>query len=399
MNNNKTLNLKKDFPIFENSKLVYLDSASTSQKPKVVIDAVKNFYEKENANIHRGIYALSEKATINYEEVREKVAKLINANCEEEIIFTKGTTESLNLLAYSLDLQKGDEIILTEMEHHSNLVPWQQLAKRKGVVVKYIPINKEGILDLDVFKKLLTERTKVVSVVHVSNVLGTVNPIKEIIKLAHSKGAVCIIDAAQSVGSMKVDVQELDCDFLAFSGHKILGPTGTGVLYGKKKLLARMEPFLYGGDMIREVSLGGCSWNDLPWKFEAGTPNIAGVIGLGKAIGYIIEVGVEKIEGHKLELVDYAVMELSKVEGITIYGPKVKSGVISFTVNGVPPHDMATLLDREGIAVRAGVHCAMPLVKKLGVSGTVRASFHVYNTKEDVDALIKGVEKARRVFG
>ncbi len=396
--------IKNDFPIFKRKihgkSLVYLDSASSSQKPKQVIEALSSYYEKMHANIHRGIYTLSEEATLAYEDAHRKVARLINAKFKE-IIFTKNTTESINLLAYSLglELNKGDEILLTEMEHHANLVPWQQIAKRVGAVVKFIKVNKEGELIVD--EKLFTKKTKIVSVVHISNVLGTINPIEKIISLGHKVGAKVIIDAAQSIPHISFDVKALDADFVAFSSHKMLGPTGIGVLYGKQELLEQMTPFLYGGDMIKEVTLENTTFNDLPWKFEAGTPNIAGGIAFGAAVEYLMNIGMHNIEQHDKELLKYAHEQLSKVKGITIYGPKdlnKKSAIIAFNFEDIHPHDISSILDTEGIAIRGGHHCAMPLMKVLGIQSSCRLSLYLYNTPEDIDALVKALEKVRKVF-
>ncbi len=396
--------IKNDFPIFQRKihgkPLVYLDSAASSQKPKQVIQALSNYYEKMHANIHRGIYTLSEEATLAYEDAHRKVARLINAKFKE-IIFTKNTTESINLLAYSLglELKKGDEILLSEMEHHANLVPWQQIAKRVGAVVKFLKVNKDGELIVD--DKLFTNKTKIVSVAHISNVLGTINPIKEIIIKAHKIGAKVIIDAAQSIPHMPVDVKELNADFVAFSGHKMLGPTGIGVLYGKQELLEQMTPFLYGGDMIKEVTLETSTFNDLPWKFEAGTPNIAGGIAFGVAIEYLMNIGMHNIEQHDKELLQYAQQQLSKVKGITLYGPKdlkKKACIIAFNFEDIHPHDVSSILDTEGIAIRGGHHCAMPLMKALGIQASCRLSLYLYNTPEDIDALVKALEKVRKVF-
>lgn len=396
--------LKKDFPILQREvygkKLVYLDSAATAQKPRQVLEAMEHFSTTSYANIHRGIYKLGEEATLQYEAVRQKVARFIGAQVEE-IIFTKSATEASNLLATTLaeQLQEGDEVLLTEMEHHSNLVPWQQAARRKKLVLKFIPVTAEGTLDLKAARELCTARTKIVSVVHISNVLGTINPVKELMALAHENGAIGIIDTAQSAAHLPIDVKELNCDFLFFSAHKMGGPTGVGVLYGKKKLLEKMDPFLFGGDMIKEVSLYGATWNDVPWKFEAGTPNIIGVIGLGATIEYLQQQGMENIAQHTKALRNKAWEELENISGVKVYGPREGSAAVSFTIAGIPPHDVASLLDREGIAVRAGNHCAMPLVNKLGVpTGTVRASFFVYNTKNDVAALVAAVKKAQEVF-
>jgi len=387
---------KQDFPILKNG-LIFLDNSATTQKPRKVIEAVTEYYENENANVHRGIYKLAQKATLQYEKAHEVVAKFIGAEFEE-VIFTKGATEGLNLLAYSLgkNLKEGDEIVLTEMEHHSNLVPWQQIATDKGAVLKFIPVTKEHRLDMGKAKELITNKTKIVSVVHMSNVLGTINPVKEIAELAHKVGAVMIVDAAQSVPHMKVNVKELNCDFLVFSGHKMCGPTGIGVLYGRKELLEKMQPFLYGGDMIREVSFEKSTWNDLPWKFEAGTPNMAGAAGLMAAIEYLQEIGMENITTHGQNLTRYALERLSKIPRLTIVGPtnaENRGPVISFNIEGMHPHDVSELLDKANIAVRGGFHCAMPLFSKLGIDGSIRASFYLYNTTEDVDRLFEAVLK------
>tara|TARA_Y100000310_G_scaffold341089_1_gene439067 strand:- start:7720 stop:8931 length:1212 start_codon:yes stop_codon:yes gene_type:complete len=397
--------IRKDFPILDvkvhGKPLVYLDSAATSQKPKVVIDAVKDYYENYNANIHRSIHKLGEEATKAYEEAHKKVSDFINADFEE-VIFTKSTTESLNLLAYSLtnNLKEGDEIVISVAEHHSNFVPWQQLALKKNLKLKFIEINKDGTLNEESIKESITEKTKIVSVTHVSNVLGTVNDVKEIAKIAHENNALLIVDAAQSVPHMKVDVKDLGADFLAFSGHKMLGPTGIGVLYGKKELLEKMDPFLYGGEMIKEVTFENTKFNDLPWKFEAGTMNIAQGIGLGAAIDYLNQIGMENIENYEKELVKYAMEKLSEIKEVEIYGPSAdkRSGLIAFNIKGVHAHDTAQILDGEGIAVRAGHHCAMPLASKLGIAASARASFYLYNTKEEVDKLIEGIKKVIKVF-
>ncbi len=398
--------IRKDFPILNRKvhgkPLIYLDNAATSQKPKQVIDAISDYYNSYNANIHRGIHKLSEEATLAYEKAHEKTAEFIGAGGMEEIVFTKNTTESLNLLAYSLTLglKKGDEIVLTQMEHHSNIVPWQQLAKQRGLAVKYININEEGQLDAKSISESITKKTKIVSATHASNVMGTINPIKEIAKIAHENNALMIVDGAQSVPHMKVNVKDLNCDFLAFSGHKMLGPTGIGVLYGKKELLEKMPPFLYGGDMIREVKFDDATFNDLPWKFEAGTPNIAAGIGLGAAVDYLNKVGMDAIRRHDKELTEYAMEILNEIDGISIYGPKDERGaVVSFNINSVHSHDVSEILDSEGIAIRAGHHCCMPLMKLLNVQGTARASFYLYNTKEEINKLAEGIKKVKKIFG
>ncbi len=399
--------IRKDFPILKQKihgkPLVYLDNSATAQKPHVVIDAVTKYYQESNANIHRGVYKLSEQATRAYEQAHEKVARFINA-LPEEVIFTKGTTEGLNLLAYSLSqqLSKGDEIVLTQMEHHSNLVPWQQLAKQKELVLKFIPLTKDFLLDMHAARTIITSKTKIVSLTHISNVLGTVNPVREIAGLAHQYGALCIVDGAQSIPHIPINVKELDCDFFACSGHKMYGSTGIGVLYGKKHLLERMQPFLYGGGMISEVRFEDSTWNELPWKFEAGTPPIAEGIALGTAVDYLTALGMERIQSYEDELTRYALDVLKKIKGLTIYGSldaAQRIGVLSFTIEGMHPHDLATLLDREGIAVRGGHHCAMPLMGVLGVVGTTRISLACYNTTEEMDAVVKAIQKAQQVFG
>jgi cysteine desulfurase/selenocysteine lyase len=396
--------IRSDFPIFHNNKsLVYLDSAATTQKPKQIIDAVSDFYSNYNANVHRGIYELSMKATEAYHSARQKVADFINAHDWRSIVFTGGTTESINLVAYSWvrkNLIKGDEILITEMEHHSNIVPWQLVAEEIGIILKYIPINTDGTLDLGDLVSLITSKTKLVSVIHQSNVFGTINPIKEIINYAKKVGALTFIDAAQSIPHSHVDVQDLDCDFLAFSGHKMLGPTGIGVLYGKTELLNSMTPFMGGGDMINSVTMTESTWNDIPYKFEAGTPNIAQAIGLGAAIDYINEIGLTNINDYVKNLLNIALEKLQMVDGLTIYGHQVgeSSSVISFTLEGVHPHDLAQFLDQDGIAVRAGHHCAQPIMDKLGVSSTIRASFYLYNTEEEIDKLCASLKKTANFF-
>jgi cysteine desulfurase / selenocysteine lyase len=388
---------QEDFSILKEN--IYLDNSATTQKPRQVIEAIEQYYEKENANVHRGVYKLAEKATLAYEDAHQVVAKFINAKFEE-IIFTKGTTESLNILASCLgkDLKEGDQIVITEMEHHSNLVPWLQL-KQKGIILKFIPITDNFELDMENVKELINKRTKIVSVTHMSNVLGTINPIKKLAELAHKAGAVMIIDAAQSVPHFKIDVKELDCDFLAFSGHKMCGPTGIGVLYGKKELLQKMDPYQFGGDMIKEVSFEEATWNELPWKFEAGTPNIAGAVGLRAAIKYLDLIGMDKIAEHEKQLTDYALDKLSELPGLKVIGPKNnRGGVISFVVEGIHPHDLSEILDRDNICVRGGHHCAMPLHSKLGLTGSTRVSFYFYNTKEEINNVIVGIKKAIEVF-
>ena len=398
--------LVNDFPILKQTvngkRLAYMDNGATTQKPQEVIDAMTNYYQKDNANVHRGVYQLSQRATTAYEHAHDVVAKFIGAKFEE-VIFTKSATESLNLLAYSLGstLKPGDEIVLSQMEHHSNLVPWQQLAKEKGLALKFIPITENYRLDMDAAKRLITPKTKIVSIVHMSNVLGTINNVKELAKLAHANGSFMIIDGAQSVPHMPVNVKELDCDFLVFSGHKMLAPTGIGVLYGKKEILEKMKPFLYGGDMISEVTFENSTWNDLPWKFEAGTPNIAEAVGLAAAIYYLQKLGMGKVFEHDLFITSYALEKLSQIDGLKIIGPSnidERGGAVSFTLEGVHPHDLSEILDRFGVAVRGGHHCAMPLMSALKLNSTTRASFYVYNTKEDVDILVEGIKKAKEIF-
>jgi cysteine desulfurase/selenocysteine lyase len=397
-------NIREDFPIFTEraDNFVYLDSSATTLKPQTVIDAVADYYSKYSANVHRSIYSIGEKATAEYEGSRKKVADLINADYHS-VIFTRGTTESINLVAYAWarnNLKPGDEILLTEMEHHSNLIPWQICSQETGAVLKFIPFNEDGTLDLSDPEKWFTNKTKLVAVIHQSNVFGTVNPIKDIIKLAKSVSAVTLIDAAQSVPHQKVDVQELDCDFLAFSGHKMLGPTGVGVLYGKPEILEEMPPFMGGGEMIRTVSLNESTWNDIPWKFEAGTPNIAQAIGLGSAIDYINEIGLDKIHEHEQDILTYALEKMQKIPEVNIYGSADERGaVISFNLENIHPHDLSQLLDNDGIAIRAGHHCAQPIMKKLGVSATGRASFYLYNSKEDVDRLCESLVKTVKFMG
>nr|WP_295971873.1 cysteine desulfurase [uncultured Bacillus sp.] len=400
--------IRKLFPILDQEvnghSLVYLDSAATSQKPVNVIETINQYYRGYNSNVHRGVHTLGTRATDAYEGAREKVRKLIHAKSIEEVIFTRGTTASLNIVAASYgraNLHEGDEIVITYMEHHSNLIPWQQVAKATGATLKYIPLQEDGTLSLDDVKATITPNTKIVSVTSVSNVLGVINPIKDIAKIAHANGAVMVVDGAQGVPHMKVDVQDLDCDFLAFSGHKMCGPTGIGVLYGKKQLLENMEPVEFGGEMIDFVGLYDSTWKELPWKFEGGTPIIAGAIGLGAAIDFLQETGLEKILEHEHKLTTYALERMSAIDGMTIYGPKEaekRAGVITFNISDVHPHDVATVLDAEGIAVRAGHHCAQPLMKWLNVSATARASFYLYNTEDDIDKLVEGLVKTKEYF-
>ncbi|WP_077615253.1 cysteine desulfurase [Caenibacillus caldisaponilyticus] len=397
--------VRKHFPILDQKvnghPLVYLDSAATSQKPDVVIEAMDSYYRKINANIHRGVHTLGSLATDAYEEAREKVRRFINAGSTEEVIFTRGTTTSLNTVAYSYArafLKEGDEIVITPMEHHANLIPWQQAAKATGATLKYIPLQKDGTIDLEDVRKTVTERTKIVAMAHVSNVLGTINPVKEVAAIAHEKGAVMVVDGAQSAPHMKVDVRALDVDFYAFSSHKMIGPTGIGVLYGKKALLEKMEPFETGGEMIDVVDLYESTWKQLPWKFEAGTMPIAEAIGLAAAIDFLEQIGLEAIHDHEIRLANYALERLSAIDGLEIYGPRKRVGLITFNLKGVHAHDVATALDNLGIAVRAGHHCAQPLMKWLCVPATARASFYVYNTEEDVDRLYEGLLKTKEFF-
>ncbi|QOR66097.1 cysteine desulfurase [Cytobacillus suaedae] len=397
--------IREQFPILHQEvngrPLVYLDSAATSQKPIKVIEALDRYYREYNSNVHRGVHTLGTKATDGYEGAREKVRKFINAHSIEEVIFTRGTTTAINIVAASYgkdNVKQGDEIVITYMEHHANIIPWQQLAKQTGATLKYIPLQEDGSISLKDAEETITENTKIVSVMQVSNVLGAINPVKEIAKIAHKHGAIMMVDGAQAAPHMKIDVQDLDCDFLAFSGHKMCGPTGIGVLYGKKQLLENMEPVETGGEMIDFVGLYESSWKDLPWKFEAGTPIIAGAIGLGAAIDFLSEIGLENIEAHEHKLAEYAMSRMSQIDGLTIYGPKERAGLVTFNITEVHPHDVATVLDAEGIAVRAGHHCAQPLMKWLNVSATARASFYLYNTEEEIDKLVEGLIKTKEYF-
>ncbi len=398
--------VRADFPILNQQvygrPLVYLDNAATSQKPSVVIDALNDYYTKANANVHRGVHYLSQLATREYEEARHKVKCFLNAADTREIIFTRGTTESINLVASSYGrrfLKEGDEIIISAMEHHSNIVPWQLLCEQVGANLRVIPINDDGELMVDEFARLLGPRTRFVSLVHLSNALGTINPIKRVIELAHSQDVPVLVDGAQAAPHLKVDVRELDCDFYAFSGHKLCGPTGIGVLYGKAELLEAMPPYQGGGDMIASVSFEKTTYNALPYKFEAGTPHIAGVIGLGVAIDYLSELGLERITAYEKELLDYATELIGTVPGLRIIGTaREKASVLSFTIDNIHPHDIGTILDQEGIAIRAGHHCAQPVMKRFGVPATARASFAFYNTKEEVEALVGAIHRVIEVF-
>lgn len=397
----------KDFPILKETvngkRLAYLDSTATSQKPQQVIDVLEDYYKRYNSNVHRGVHTLGSLATDGYEGARETVRRFIHAPYFEEIIFTRGTTASINLVAHSYgdaNVEAGDEIVVTQMEHHANIVPWQQLAKRKNATLKFIPMTDSGELTLEAVKETITDKTKIVAVAHVSNVLGTINDVKSIAQIAHEHGAIISVDGAQSVPHMKVDVQDLDVDFYSFSGHKMLGPTGIGVLYGKRELLNQMEPIEFGGDMIDFVGLYESTWTDLPTKFEAGTPLIAQAIGLKAAIEYLENIGFDAIHAHEAEITAYAYEKMSEIEGIDIYGPDKdkRAGIITFNLKDVHPHDVATALDTEGVAVRAGHHCAQPLMKWLNVSSTARASFYIYNTKEDVDQLVEGLKQTKEFF-
>lgn len=397
---------REDFPILRQivhgKRLIYLDSAATSQKPLSVIETLRRYYAQENANIHRGVHFLSEQATQGYEAARAKVQRFINAREPREIIFTRGTTEAINLAARSFGkrLQKGDEIVISHLEHHSNIVPWQMVCEETGAVLRVVPINDAGELVMEEYERLLNDRTKIVAVAHVSNALGTVNPVQEIVKIAHRRGIPVLLDGAQATPHLPVDVQDLDCDFYAFSGHKMFGPTGIGVLYGKAELLETLPPYQGGGDMIRTVRFEKTTYNDLPYRFEAGTPHIAGAIGLGAAIDYLGKIGLENIRRYEKELLAYATEALTSIPGLTIIGTsRQKASVISFTLGGIHPHDIGTILDQEGIAIRTGHHCAMPLMERFGLPATARASLAFYNLREDIDALIRGLAKVKEVFG
>ncbi len=398
--------IRADFPILSEQirgkQLVYLDNGASTQKPQSVIDAERYYYEHQYANIHRGVHYLSQIGTDLYENVRRQIQQFIHAKHEHEIIYTKGTTNAINLVAYTFGrkfIQEGDEIVVTEMEHHSNIVPWQMLCEEKKCVLKYIPLQPDGSIRLEDAEQLITPKTKLVSVTYVSNALGTINPIQELIALAHKNGAKILIDAAQAIQHFTIDVQALNCDFLVFSGHKIYGPTGTGILYGKEDILNAMPPFEGGGDMIKTVSFKGTEFNDLPFKFEAGTPNIAGCIALGTAIEYVQQLGLENIRQYETELLDYATAQLSHIEGLKIYGTAAhKSSVISFLLDGIHPYDVGVILDNMGIAIRTGHHCAQPVMDHFGIPGTCRATFAFYNTKEEVDALVAGIIKAKKML-
>ncbi|MFH1800799.1 MAG: cysteine desulfurase [Candidatus Omnitrophota bacterium] len=406
MENFSVEQIRKDFPILREQvygkPLTYLDNAATTQKPQVVIDTLTQYYSKENANIHRGIFCLSEQATKRYKSARHKVQEFIGAASDKEIIFVRGTTEALNLVAHCYGrtfLKAGDEVLITHMEHHSNIVPWQMLGEEVGVKLKVAPINDQGELILEDFKELLTDKVKFVSVVHVSNALGTINPVKEIVRLAHARGIPVLLDGAQAVAHTPVNVQDLDCDFYVFSGHKLLGPTGIGVLYGKREFLEKMPPYQGGGDMIRSVTFEKTTYNDLPYKFEAGTPHIAGVIGLGVAIDYIGSVGLEQIEAYEQELLKYGTEKLLQVPGLRLIGTaEHKSAILSFVLGEAHAHDIGTILDRQGIAIRAGHHCAMPVMQRFNVPATTRASLAFYNTKQEIDRLVAALHEVTEVF-
>ncbi|WP_068773445.1 cysteine desulfurase [Paenibacillus sp. FJAT-26967] len=403
----KPSEIRELFPILNQEvnghPLVYLDSSATSQKPVQVIEALKKYYEWDNSNVHRGVHTLGSRATDAYEGARAKVVRFINARSEQEIIFTRGTTTAINLVASSYARSicgEGDEIVITPMEHHSNLIPWQQVAKATGATLKYIPLQADGSITLEDVEKTITDRTKFVSIVHLSNVLGVLNPVKAIAEIAHRHGAKMMVDGAQSAPHLKVDVQDLDCDFFAFSGHKMCGPTGIGVLYGKKELLDAMEPIEYGGEMIDHVDLYDSTWKELPWKFEGGTPIIAGAVGLGAAIDFLEDIGLDAIAAHDASLTAYAMERMLEIEGLSVYGPqKNRVGLVTFNVDVVHPHDLATVLDAEGIAIRAGHHCCQPLMRWLEQSATARASFYLYNTEDDIDRLVKGLLKTKEYFG
>jgi cysteine desulfurase/selenocysteine lyase len=399
--------IRELFPILNQEinghPLVYLDSAATSQKPIPVLEALKRYYELDNANVHRGVHTLGSRATDAYEGAREKLAKFLNAKSTEEIIFTRGTTTAINLVASSYArsvCREGDEIVITPMEHHSNLIPWQQAAKVTGAALKYIPLQEDGTILLTDVEKTITDRTKMVAMTYVSNVLGVINPIKEVAAIAHRHGAKLLVDGAQSTPHMKIDLQDLDCDFYALSAHKMCGPTGIGALYGKKELLERMEPVEYGGEMIDHVDLYESTWKELPWKFEGGTPIIAGAVGLGAAVDFLEQVGLEEIHRHEQQLAAYAMDRLSGIEGLEIYGPREnRAGLVTFNLGDIHPHDVSTVLDSEGIAVRAGHHCCQPLMRWLNVTATARASFYLYNTEEEIDRLAMALTKTKEFFG
>lgn len=399
--------IRADFPVLNqivnDEPLIYLDNAATTQKPQAVLDVLNHYYLQDNANVHRGVHTLAERATAEFEAARKKVQQFIHANSNKEIVFTKGTTDSLNIIAQSYGefIQAGDEIVISKMEHHANLIPWQQIAKRKQAVLRYIPLTADGHLDVQAAKTIINEKTAIVALAQVSNVLGTVNPVKEIAQLAHQHKAIMVVDGAQAVAHMPVDVQDLDCDFYCFSGHKMCGPTGIGVLYGKQTLLEKMEPVAFGGEMIDFVDLYESTWTELPWKFEAGTPNIASAIGLGAAIDYLEKIGMQTIHEYEQAIVAELLPKLQQIDGLTIYGPQnpaEHTAVIAFNLDHLHPHDVASALDMQGIAVRAGHHCAQPLIKELGCFATARASFYFYNTKEEADQLVAAILATKEFF-
>ncbi|MHB1159665.1 MAG: cysteine desulfurase [Chloroflexota bacterium] len=401
--------IRQDFPILERQirgkPLVYLDSAATSQKPRVVIDALVRYYEQYNANVHRGVHSLSDEATDAYEQARMKVARFIKARSPRGVVFVRNATEAINLVAQAWarkKLKQGDEILLSRMEHHSNLIPWQLVAKETGAKLRFIHLNVDGTMNLSNVDELITDRTRIVAVSHMSNVLGTINPVRQLADLAHARGALMLADGAQSVPHMPVDVDDLGCDFLAFSGHKMLGPTGIGVLYAREELLEKMDPFMGGGSMIMDVTCESATWNDIPYKFEAGTPNVAGAVGLGAAIDYLQQLGMENVRQHEIELTTYALEKLGEVKDLMLFDPRdpqIRGGVISFNFFDIHPHDVGTILDQEGVAIRAGHHCCQPLMKWLDVSATARASFYIYNTESEVDVLVNALNKAKEIMG
>ncbi|HEY8554671.1 MAG TPA: cysteine desulfurase [Burkholderiales bacterium] len=399
--------VRADFPALaqevRGKPLVYLDNAATSQKPRAVLEAIERYYRCDNANVHRGVHALSERATRAYEEARAKVRVFLNAASEREIVFVRGATEGVNLVASSwgrANVRAGDEILISAMEHHSNIVPWQMLCEQVGARLRVAPIDDSGALVFEEFERLLNERTRLVAMVHCSNALGTINPVRRVIERAHAAGAVVLLDGAQAAPHLAIDVRALDCDFYVFSSHKVYGPTGIGVLYGKERLLEAMPPYQGGGDMIKAVTFEKTIYNDLPYKFEAGTPHIAGAIGLGAAIDYLVALGLDAVAAHEHELLAYATEALATIPGVRVIGTaREKAAILSFTLDGVHPHDIGTVLDHEGVAIRAGHHCAMPVMQRFGVPATARASFGLYNTREDVDALVRGLERVRELFG
>ncbi len=400
--------VRSDFPILTREvrpgvPLIYLDSAASSQKPRQVLEAMNDYYERSHSNVHRGIHQLSEEATNAYERARVRIGRFINSPSSKQVIFVRNATEGLNLISYSwgrTHIQQGDEILLTEMEHHANLVPWQILAADRGATIRYLPFREDGALDLDVLPQFLTERTKLFAFTAMSNVFGTIIPVRQLVDAAHAVGAIAVVDAAQSVPHLSTDVQALNCDFLVFSSHKMCGPTGIGILYGRRDILEDMPPFMSGGDMIRRVTLEGSTWNDLPWKFEAGTPSIAEAIGLGAAVDYLSELGMDAVHAHEQAIVSYALEALSELQGLTLLGPPAsqRGGVAAFTLKGVHPHDIAQLLDEDGIAIRAGHHCAMPLHQILKLPASARASFYVHTNTAEVDRLVESLARAKRVF-